>query len=171
MFPTQKNINADLSPRPIIVNGSLCRSLCGADFSDVNMVKTSHLCAEITSEDENLRQKCHGKMPLLLIFFQKKTNTLALIFFFNYFFLIWPTHYFFLGAEVLTAALIQDDTIQTTDKTASSVTNEENTELTQKTKAIKRKPRKTLAPEDVLVPERLSKRKASNPGKIYIKII
>ncbi|XP_040270151.1 protein TASOR 2 [Bufo bufo] len=69
------------------------------------------------------------------------------------------------GAEVLTAAFIQDEKIQTTDKMATSKTNEENKNLTQKAKTIKRTPRKILAPEEpFLVPDRPSKRKVSDPG-------
>ncbi|XP_069835096.1 protein TASOR 2 isoform X2 [Dendropsophus ebraccatus] len=74
------------------------------------------------------------------------------------------------GAEVLTAAFIQDERMQT-EKTVSSKTNEENKNLTQNPKAIKRKPRKILAPEDHhLVPERSSKRKASDPGNKNLSV-
>ncbi|XP_056429192.1 protein TASOR 2 isoform X2 [Hyla sarda] len=67
------------------------------------------------------------------------------------------------GAEVLTAAFIQDERIQPTEKIALSKPNEENNDLSKK--AITRKPRKTLPPEEhLLFPNRSSKRKASKPG-------
>ncbi|KAM3924346.1 protein TASOR 2 isoform 2-T2 [Leptodactylus fuscus] len=73
------------------------------------------------------------------------------------------------GAEVLTAAFIHDEKRQTTEKIASNKTNEENKDMTPKTKAITRKPRKVLAPEKH-VPDRPPKRKASNPGNKNLSV-
>ncbi|KAM4039537.1 protein TASOR 2 isoform 2-T3 [Anomaloglossus baeobatrachus] len=70
------------------------------------------------------------------------------------------------GAEVLSAAIIQDDKIQTTEKITSSKMNEENKNLTPKTQAIKRKSQKAFSPEEhLVVPARQSKRKLAEPGK------
>ncbi|XP_075713608.1 protein TASOR 2 isoform X2 [Rhinoderma darwinii] len=69
------------------------------------------------------------------------------------------------GAEVLTAALIQDKKVQTTEKMASSKKNEENKNLTPTPKNLKTNSRKILTPEEhFLVPDRPLKRKASDPG-------
>ncbi|XP_066448221.1 protein TASOR 2 isoform X2 [Eleutherodactylus coqui] len=70
------------------------------------------------------------------------------------------------GAEVLTAAIIHDEKIQASKKVSPSKADEENKSLTKNTKAIKRKGRKIVPPEELaLVPDKPSKRKASNPGK------
>ncbi|KAG8576828.1 hypothetical protein GDO81_009994 [Engystomops pustulosus] len=73
------------------------------------------------------------------------------------------------GAEVLTAALVQDEKRQVTEKMASTKTNEERKNLTKKPKAIKRKPRKVLPPEEQ-VPDRPRKRKEPDQGKKVVSV-
>ncbi|XP_063782857.1 protein TASOR 2 isoform X3 [Pseudophryne corroboree] len=70
------------------------------------------------------------------------------------------------GAEILTAAFVQDEKIKTSQKIVLSKRIEEFRSTTPKSKVVKRRPRKILAPEDSFrVPDRPPKRKASEPGK------
>ncbi|XP_069621438.1 protein TASOR 2 isoform X3 [Ranitomeya imitator] len=74
------------------------------------------------------------------------------------------------GAEVLSAAFIQVEKIQTTEKITPSKTNEKRI-LPARTRALKRKPPKAFSPEQHLVmPDRRSKRKMSNPGNTIMAV-
>ncbi|XP_073508572.1 protein TASOR 2 isoform X2 [Phyllobates terribilis] len=74
------------------------------------------------------------------------------------------------GAEVLSAAFIQDEKIQTTEKITPSKANEKKN-LAPQTKAMKRKPQKAFSPEQhIVLPDRRSKRKMSDPGKIIMAV-
>ncbi|XP_077120584.1 protein TASOR 2 isoform X2 [Ranitomeya variabilis] len=74
------------------------------------------------------------------------------------------------GAEVLSAAFIQVEKIQTTEKITPSKTNEKRI-LPARTRAIKRKPQKAFSPDQHLVmPDRRSKRKMSDPGNTIMAV-
>ncbi|XP_073445169.1 protein TASOR 2 isoform X2 [Dendrobates tinctorius] len=74
------------------------------------------------------------------------------------------------GAEVLSAAFIQHEKIQTSEKiTPGNTENEKKKILTAETRAIKRKVQKAFSPEQhLVVPDRRSKRKMSDPGNTIV---